>query len=81
MAREGIGRWLLAYINRDSRDDFATGVKDSNFLDCLEAKREVRTATGNPSSPNGGRGADLAIFLAFGGEVWAENNLQALRIF
>src|ERR1035437_1335572 len=28
---------------RNSPDDSQTGVNDSNFLDCLEARREVRT--------------------------------------
>jgi hypothetical protein len=48
--------------NRDSPDGSRTGVNIRVFPAFLEDRSEVRTATVNSGSPNGGRGADLAIF-------------------
>jgi hypothetical protein len=36
-----------------------------NFLDHLEARREVRMATGIPGGPNGGQRANLAVLIGF----------------
>jgi hypothetical protein len=43
-------------------DDSQTGVNIRAFPAFLQDSREVRTATSASGSPNGGRGADLAIF-------------------
>ena len=46
-------RFLLDdLLFRNSPDKSRTGVNDSNFLDCLEARREVRTASGSISNTN-----------------------------
>jgi hypothetical protein len=42
------------WSSRDSPDDSQTDFKDSNFLDCLEARRGVRTAAGARGSPDVG---------------------------
>src|ERR1700681_2176572 len=49
-------------ISRDSPDDSRTDVNTRVFPAFPQDRSEVRTATVNSGSPNGGRGADLAIF-------------------
>jgi hypothetical protein len=53
-------------LNRDSPDESQTGVNIRAFPAFPQDSREVRTATGASGSPNGGRGADLAIFPGIG---------------
>jgi hypothetical protein len=59
-------RKLKQDLNRDSPDDSRTGVNTRVFPAFLQDRSEVRAATVNSGSPNGGRGADLVILLAFG---------------
>src|ERR1039458_3104822 len=51
-----------------------TGVNIRAFPAFPQDSREVRTATGASGSPNGGRGADLAIFPG----IWTHSSRRAL---
>src|SRR5712672_3467981 len=53
-------------LSRDSPDDSQTGVNSSAFPASLKDGGEMPAATGTSGSPNGGRGADLAISPALG---------------
>src|SRR5665647_2729539 len=54
-------------LNRDSPDDSRTGLDILDFPGSLQGKSAIRTATATSGSPDGGRGADLAIFAG----IWA----------
>src|ERR1019366_8772535 len=61
-------------LNRDSPDDPGTGLDIRAFPAFPQDSREVRTATGASGSPDGGRGADLAIFAG----IWTHSSHQSL---
>ena len=61
-------------INRDSPDGPRTGVNTRVFPAFRQDRSEVRTATVNSGSPNGGRGADLAIFAG----IWTHSSHLSL---
>src|SRR5664280_1320924 len=62
-------------LDRDSPDESQTGVNIRAFPAFPQDSREVRTATGASGSPNGGRGADLAIFP----DIWTHSSRRALE--
>ena len=62
-------------LDRDSPDESQTGVNIRAFPAFPQDSREVRTATGASGSPNGGRGADLAIFPG----IWTHSSRRALE--
>src|SRR5882672_8321794 len=53
-------------LSRNSPDDSRTRVNSSAFPASLKDGGEMPAATGTSGSPNGGRGADLAIFPSIG---------------
>jgi hypothetical protein len=62
-------------LSRDSPDDSRSGVNIHVFPAFLQDSREVRTATSASGSPNGGRGADLAIFPG----IWVHSSHRLLE--
>ena len=54
--------YLWIFFNRDSPDGSRTGLNARFFSAFPLDRSEVRAATINSGSPNGGRGADLTIF-------------------
>jgi mono/diheme cytochrome c family protein len=62
-------------LSRNSPDESQTGVNIRAFPAFPQDSREVRTATGASGSPNGGRGADLAIFPG----IWTHSSRRALE--
>src|SRR5450759_3360091 len=61
-------------INRDSPDDSRIGADVRGFPAFRQDRSEFRTATVTSDGPNGGRGADLAIFAG----IWTHSSHRQL---
>ena len=68
------GGVVAVFITCRDHDDSQTGVNIRVFPALLQDRREVPTATGTSGSPNGGRGADLAIFPG----IWTHSSRRLL---
>src|SRR5450759_1198373 len=61
-------------LNRDSPDDSRIGADIRGFPAFRQDRSEFRTATVTSDGPNGGRGADLAIFAG----IWTHSSHRQL---
>src|SRR5450759_2488102 len=71
---KGVIANIVADFNRDSPDDSRIGADVRGFPAFRQDRSEFRTATVTSDGPNGGRGADLAIFAG----IWTHSSHRQL---